>query len=274
MYNLNIMKHMPAKNRKRLVLETLKKNGGIKIAELAENLNKSRMTITRDLDELADKGLLLRVHGGAVSNISTSYEPPYYSRKGLRNEVKQAIASVANDLITEGNTLILDVGSTTRELALFLKNRKNLTVIAPSLEHAMELAINSAIKLIVTGGIVRMGEMSLVGPISESSIKEFNVDKAFIGAGGVDLKAGLTEYNTEDAQVKKYIIENCRQSIVLADSTKLGKVTLSNVISMEKIDILITDSEAEPAFIEGLEEMGVQVLITKNYKSEVYEKLA
>jgi DeoR/GlpR family transcriptional regulator of sugar metabolism len=268
------MKHMPAKNRKRLVLETLKKNGGIKIAELAENLNKSRMTITRDLDELADKGLLLRVHGGAVSNISTSYEPPYYSRKGLRNEVKQAIASVANDLITEGNTLILDVGSTTRELALFLKNRKNLTVITPSLEHAMELAINSAIKLIVTGGIVRMGEMSLVGPISESSIKEFNVDKAFIGAGGVDLKAGLTEYNTEDAQVKKYIIENCRQSIVLADSTKLGKVTLSNVISMEKIDILITDSEAEPAFIEGLEEMGVQVLITKNYKSEVYEKLA
>ena len=111
------MKQMLANNRKRLILETLKKKGGIKITELAEKLNKSRMTITRDMDELANNGLLLRVHGGAVSNISRSYEPPYFSRKGLRNEAKQAIASAANDLITEGNTLILDVGSTTRELA-------------------------------------------------------------------------------------------------------------------------------------------------------------
>ena len=267
------MKQMLANNRKRLILETLKKKGGIKITELAEKLNKSRMTITRDMDELANNGLLLRVHGGAVSNISRSYEPPYFSRKGLRNEAKQAIASAANDLITEGNTLILDVGSTTRELAHHLKSRKNLTVITPSLEHAMDLAGNSAMKLIVTGGIVRLGEMSLVGPISENSLKEFNVDKAFIGAGGVDLKAGLTEYNMEDAQVKKYIIENTRQSIVLADSTKLGSVTLSNVIPMEKIDILITDSEAEPVFIEGLEKMGVQVIIAKQFKKEVRENL-
>ena len=99
------------------------------------------------------------------------------------------------------------------------------------------------------------------------------MDKAFIGAGGVDLKAGLTEYNMEDAQVKKYIIENTRQSIVLADSTKLGSVTLSNVIPMEKIDILITDSEAEPVFIEGLEKMGVQVIIAKQFKKEVRENL-
>ena len=170
---------------------------------------------------------------------------------------------MANELITEGNSLILDVGSTTRELAQFLKKRKNLTVITPSLEHAMELAGNSLIKLIVTGGVVRVGEMSVIGPISENTIKEFNVDRAFIGAGGIDLKAGLTEYNTEDAQVKKSIIENCKQSIVLADSTKLGNVTFSKVISLEKIDILITDSEADPSFINGLESKGIKVLIAK-----------
>ena len=257
------MKHITANVRKQLILETLKKTGGIKILELAGKLSKSRMTITRDLDELAKNGLLLRVHGGAVSNISRGYEPPYFSRKGLRILAKQAIANVANKLITEGNTLILDVGSTTRELAQLLKKRKNLTVITPSLEHAMELAGNSVIKLIVTGGVVRVGEMSIIGSISENTIKEFNVDRAFIGAGGIDLKAGLTEYNTEDAQVKKSIIENCKQSIVLADSTKLGNVTFSKVISLEKIDILITDSEADPSFINGLEAKGIKVLIAK-----------
>ena len=257
------MKHITANGRKQLILETIKKTGGIKILELAGKLSKSRMTITRDLDELAKNGLLLRVHGGAVSNINRGYEPPYFSRKGLRSVAKQAIAKVANELITEGNSLILDVGSTTRELAQFLKKRKNLTVITPSLEHAMELAGNSFIKLIVTGGVVRVGEMSVIGPISENTIKEFNVDRAFIGAGGIDLKAGLTEYNTEDAQVKKSIIENCKQSIVLADSTKLGNVTFSKVISLEKIDILITDSEADPSFINGLEAKGIKVLIAK-----------
>jgi len=257
------MKHLVANSRKQFILETLKKTGGIKISELAEKLGKSRMTITRDLDELAKDGLLLRVHGGAVSNISRGYEPPYFSRKGLRTGAKQAIAKVANELITEGNTLILDVGSSTRELAQLLKKRKNLTVITPSLEHAMELAGNSLIKLIVTGGVVRVGEMSIVGPISENTINEFNVDKAFIGAGGIDLKAGLTEYNTEDAQVKKSIIENSKQSIVLADSTKLGNVTFSKVISLEQIDILITDSEADSSYINSLEEKGIKVLIAK-----------
>ena len=257
------MKQITANSRKQLILENLKKTGGIKISELAGKFGKSRMTITRDLDELATNGLLLRVHGGAVSNISRGYEPPYFSRKGLRTVAKQAIANMANELITEGNTLILDVGSSTRELAQLLKKRKNLTVITPSLEHAMELAGNSLIKLIVTGGIVRVGEMSIIGPISENTINEFNVDKAFIGAGGIDLKAGLTEYNTEDTQVKKSIIENCKQSIVLADSTKLGNVTFSKVIPLEKIDILITDSEADPSFINGLEEKGIKVLIAK-----------
>lgn len=267
------MQHMPAKNRKRLILDTLKKQGGIRITELAEHLNKSRMTITRDLDELAKNGLLLRVHGGAVSNTSTSYEPPYFSRKGFRNKAKQAIAQLANDFITEGNTLILDVGSTTSELAMLLKKRKNLTVITPSLEHAIELSVNSAIKIIVSGGIVRVGEMSLVGPISERTIKEFNVDLAFIGAGGVDLEAGLTEYNMEDAQVKKCIIENSRKSIVLADAAKLGAVTLAKVIPLKKIDILITDSEADSSIIQQIKETGVQVLFAEKNNIKFAEEV-
>ena len=227
------MKQITANSRKQLILENLKKTGGIKISELAGKFGKSRMTITRDLDELASNGLLLRVHGGAVSNISRGYEPPYFSRKGLRTVAKQAIANMANELITEGNTLILDVGSTTRELAQFLKKRKNLTVITPSLEHAMELAGNSVIKLIVTGSIVRVGEMSIIDPISENNIKEFNVDKSYIDVGKIDLDVSLTEYNAEDAQVKKSIIGNCKESIILANSRKLGNVTFSKVIRLE-----------------------------------------
>ncbi|SVD01605.1 uncharacterized protein METZ01_LOCUS354459, partial [marine metagenome] len=189
--------------------------------------------------------MLLRVHGGAVTNTSTSYEPPYFTRKGFRNRAKQTIAHLANDFIAAGNTLLLDVGSTTRELALLLKNRKNQTVITPSLEHAIELSGNSSINVIVTGGTVRVGEMSLVGPISEQTIKDFNVDLALIGAGGVDIDAGLTEFNMQDAQIKKCIIQNCSKSIVLADTEKLGKVTLAKVIPVNKIDILITDFKAD-----------------------------
>ena len=255
------MQHMPAKNRKRLILDTLKKKGGIRITELAEDLKKSRMTISRDLNELANSGLLLRVHGGAVTNTSTSYEPPYFTRRGFRNRAKQAIAHLANDFVAAGNTLLLDVGSTTRELALLLKNRKNLTVITPSLEHAIELSGNSSINVIVTGGTVRVGEMSLVGPIYEQTIKDFNVDLALIGAGGVDLDAGLTEFNMQDAQIKKCIIQNCRKSIVLADAEKLGKVTLAKVIPVNKIDILITDSKADSSILQQIKEKGVSVLV-------------
>ena len=146
---------------------------------------------------------------------------------------KQAIANMSNELITEGNTLIFDVGSTKRELAQFLKKRKNLSVITPSLEHEMELAGNSVIKLIVTGSIVRVGEMSIIDPISENNIKEFNVDKSYIDVGKIDLDVSLTEYNAEDAQVKKSIIGNCKESIILANSRKLGNVTFSKVIRLE-----------------------------------------
>ena len=140
---------------------------------------------------------------------------------------------MAHELITEGNTLILDVGSTAREFAQLLKKRKNLTVITPSPEHSMEFAGNYFIKLIVSGGIVRVGVMSIIYPISENTIKEFNVDKSYIDAGEIDLNVGLTEYNAEEAQIKKSIIGNCKESIVLANSIKLGNVTFSKVIRME-----------------------------------------
>tara|TARA_B100000315_G_scaffold74881_1_gene68571 strand:- start:348 stop:671 length:324 start_codon:yes stop_codon:yes gene_type:complete len=103
--------------------------------------------------------------------------------------------------------------------------------------------------------------MSLVGPISEQTIKDFNVDLALIGAGGVDIDAGLTEFNMQDAQIKKCIIKNCRKSIVLADAEKLGKITLAKVIPVNKIDILITDSKADFSILQKIKEKGVSVFV-------------
>jgi DeoR/GlpR family transcriptional regulator of sugar metabolism len=225
------------------------------------------MTIRRDLRELDREGLLRRVHGGAVSSLGRSYEPPYQVRTKHQTDAKRAIGEAAAKLIAEGDSVALDVGTTTLEIARRLQDKHNLTIITASLpisnEIVSNLPLNSGVRLILTGGIVRAGEFSMIGHIAEDSYRQLHVDKAFIGIGGLSIENGLTEYNLEDALVKRLLLRNAQQRIVLADSSKLGQTTFAAVGDLSMIDMVITDANASSDFVDQLYAADIQVIIAE-----------
>lgn len=251
---------LPAERRK-LILELVDTHNSVSVTELCERLDVSEMTIRRDLRLLSDEGLLKRVHGGAVSRRGRSYEPPYMVRAGANIEQKQAIARAAAALIEEGDSIALDVGTTTLELAKVVAKLSNITVVTSSLPIANILCESSDIRLIISGGVVRQQELSMTGHIAKRAYQNFWVDKAFLGIGGLDVNAGLTEYNLEDALVKQAIVDHAEKVIVIADSSKLGRTSFAWVASLASIYTLVTDWMAPPDLLDEIREHGVEVIV-------------
>lgn len=254
-------------DRRRAIVELVQESGSKTVAELCDLFNVSEMTIRRDLRDLDREGVLRRVHGGAVSNLGRSFEPPYTIRSTHYAEIKQAIGCKAAELIVDGDSLALDVGTTTLEIARALQGKQNLTIITASLPIANQvvsnLSLTSEVRLILTGGIVRSGELSMIGHIAAQSYADFHVDKAFIGVGGISVEDGLTEYNLEDAMVKKPLIQNARQRIVVADSSKIGRTTFTSIAPLSIVDVLITDSQISEQSLRSFEELGIEVLVAE-----------
>jgi DeoR/GlpR family transcriptional regulator of sugar metabolism len=253
---------MISAERRKKILELVEKRSSISVAEMCELLDVSEMTIRRDLGMLSNQGLLQRVHGGAVSRRGRSYEPPYLMRSSKNTEAKQAIGRLAASMVMDGDSLALDNGSTVLELAKFLTGKRNLTVLTACLAVANELADSPGIRLILSGGILRQEEGSLIGHIAERTFQEFRIDKAFIGIGGISLENGLTEYNLEDTLVKRNMIANAEQIIVLSDSSKLGKTRFSYVAPLSVVDVLMTDANAPQEFLEDLKTQGIEIVLT------------
>jgi DeoR family transcriptional regulator of aga operon len=250
-----------ARERRHLALEHLSENGEVKVASLSQLAGVSEMTVRRDLEALEREGLVRRVHGGAISATSRSYEPPFALRSGHHAEAKARIGWAAASLVSKGETAVLDVGTTTLELARALKEASTLTVLTPSLRVIDELAANADIRVITTGGIVRPGELSLIGDLAERAFDALHCDTAFIGVGGVDRVAGVTEFNLDDTRVKRAALDSARRCVVLADASKLGKVAFASVCPLERVDVLVTDSSASDAELASIRDAGVEVVI-------------
>jgi DeoR family transcriptional regulator, fructose operon transcriptional repressor len=262
---------MISAERRKQILELVEKRSSISVAEMCELLDVSEMTIRRDLSMLSNQGLLQRVHGGAVSRRGRSYEPPYLMRSSINVNDKHAIGEIASSLVMDGDSLALDNGSTVLELAKSLAGKRNLTVLTASLAVANVLADAPGIRLILSGGILRPEEGSLIGHIAERTFQEFRIDKAFIGVGGISLENGLTEYNLEDTLVKRNLINNAEQIIVLTDSSKLGKTRFSFVAPLSVVDVLITDNRGTDEVLQGFRNQGIEVLTTISQENNLSE---
>jgi DeoR/GlpR family transcriptional regulator of sugar metabolism len=245
--------------RRALILQLIESQGEVSVSDLSRRADVSEMTIRRDLEVLEGRGLLVRLHGRAIAPVSRSYEPPFDLRVGSASSAKQQIGALAAGLITEGETVILDVGTTTLEVARALSGRRNITVLTPSLPIANVLAEDPGIRVMVTGGVLRPGERSLVGDLAVASFREFRFDTVVLGVGGIDLAAGLTEYNLDDARVKRAALEIARRIVVVADATKLGRVAFARICPVEQVDILVTDRNAPADLVASLEDAGVEV---------------
>ncbi len=250
-------------SRQRAILSAVEAQGTVRVGELAQQFHVTEMTIRRDLSELERKELVKRIHGGGISTRGRFYEPTLTLRNTVHIQEKQQIAKAAADLIKDGDTIALDVGSTTYEVARCLTSRRNLTIITPSLLIATLFVNQPDIRLILPGGIVRPGETAMVGELSIRAFEIFHVDKLFLGVGGIDAWAGLTEYNLDDAQVKQAMLKTAKQKIAVADGSKFDHIAVVKIAPLDVLDILLTNQSPPQSLVVALEQAHVRVIIAE-----------
>jgi DeoR/GlpR family transcriptional regulator of sugar metabolism len=251
---------MEPHERQQIILERLGRVGHVRVSELIDEVSVSKMTIRRDLELLEREGLLKRMHGGATSVSPRGYEPPYALRSRVELDAKLAVARAAAALVGEGDSVIVDGGTTGLEIARALRGHGNLTVCTTSLRIAAELADDARIRLMIVGGTIRPGERSLSGELAESAFANLRFDAMFLTASGVSIADGVTEWNLDDARVKRAAIASAARIIVAADATKLDQTAFAKVCGIDRVDVLVTD-ERIPSELEGsLAERDVHVI--------------
>ena len=254
--------------RRQAILDRLKSTGESAIADLAHEFGLSEMTIRRDLETLEFEGFIRRVRGGAIPSQSRSYEPPLNTRTASEHEAKVRIGRAAAELLTNNETAIIDIGTTTLEMARAIDAKLQLTIITSSILIASELSAKPNIRTIVTGGILRKEELSLIGARAESSFLDLNCDTVFLGVAGISASKGLTEYNLDDTRVKQEAIKAASRVVVLADATKMGKVAFANVAQIQIVDILITNASPNNKIISQIKDAGIEIIHVEPIQNE------
>lgn len=253
---------MLAANRHEEIIKLLHKDRFVKVSQLGRLFNVSEETIRRDLDKLEKDGLLKKLHGGAVpvdiANVDNI--KPIKERIEENISEKSVIARLAYDLIEDGDTLILDTGSTILHLARILDD-KNVTVITNDISIAYELSQKDNINLIISGGNLRPNSYTIIGPECEKAFATFNVNKLFLSTSGIKLQQGLTTSNNTDAFIKQRMIASADKTICLADHSKFGRVALVTFADLSDLDIIVTDSAVDSSYSDALNDMGVRIII-------------
>lgn len=262
---------MLAKQRRNTIMDILRVKGTIKITEIVEQLSVSNETARRDLEMLQSENLVKRVHGGAVLLESQNSKSIYRLHRNTGYAEKQAIGKLAASLVKEGDTIMLGNGSTILEVARNLKYYKNLTVLTISLPVIMELT-NPDIKLIALGGMIDPNEYCMYGSLTYQAMEHFFVDKLFIGAGGITLDGGVTDYGL-DPIYRKVLFEHSNKTILVADSAKFGNNAFSYFCSLDDVDTVVTDKFLDADFSKGIMERNIELLLAGSSAGGSNEKL-
>jgi DeoR/GlpR family transcriptional regulator of sugar metabolism len=245
--------------RHQQIIEHVLSKKSVRVDELSDMFNVSLATIRRDLSQIEEKGLIQRVHGGAVL-IEDSEEPPILNRKYKQAEAKRRIGSAAADLVNDHETIIISSGTTTEAMVPFLTGKNGLTVITNAINVAGQLARYPHISVIVLGGWLRHSEFSMHGHITDQALQDFHADKLFHGTFGLDPEFGLTGTDMQEVQSDRKILSAAQQLIILADHTKFGVIGQIRLSPLEKVDIIITDDQTPEHYIQLLIQKGVRVI--------------
>ncbi|TCM41063.1 DeoR/GlpR family DNA-binding transcription regulator [Kribbella sp. VKM Ac-2568] len=251
---------MKSTERQRVIVERLKAVPRVGVAELVAATGASDMTIRRDLDYLAAQGVLKRVHGGAVPAMPTGIEPPFAARATAALGPKQAIARAAAEHIRDGDTIVLDSGTTALEVARLLHNR-TVTVMPLSLHVAQELVDAPGVRLLMPGGEPRPGELAMVGPLTLASLRALRFDIAVLSPCAFSIEAGMTAFDLGDAEVKQQALAVSTRAIVLADGAKWDRTALAYICPADRPDLIITDSTAPEDTRAVLAQRGVLIQV-------------
>ncbi len=238
---------MLGERRRRDICQLIEQSGYVESRQLALSLGVNVSTVRRDLEALADAGLIQRTHGGAMP--VTDGDPidvPYEVKRRERLAAKRAIAAYASTLVSGGGSLVLDSGSTTYALAQEIRARGDVTVATNDLRIAHYLAEGGGVRLLVTGGQLIDSVFTLVGPSALTNLESLQVDWAFLGADAVDPEAGVTNVNTVEVPIKQAMLAAAARKVLLADSSKFGRRALATVVGINAFDYVITDTGLAP----------------------------
>jgi DeoR family transcriptional regulator, aga operon transcriptional repressor len=242
------------------ILDRVAERGSVNVLELARQLDVSGATIRRDLQVLHQQGLLMRTHGGAMPN-RAGIERPIRYREARQHEEKGRIGAAAARLVDDGAVVGMTGGTTGTEVARALAHRRNITVVTNALNIAAELMSRPEIRLVVVGGNARHASYELVGPAAEAMVAQYHFDLAFIGTDGFTTTQGCTTHDEMEAHTDLAFIRQAGRTVVITDSTKMGRVTFARICGLDAVDDLITDTGADPATLAAVRLAGVQVTV-------------
>lgn len=246
--------------RRDSIIQIIQKNGKVRVDTLSDKFDVSSVTIRNDLDFLEKKGIVHRTHGGALLRKSVYEDPSLEEKQQLYRKEKQRIGEKAVELIKDGDSILLDSGTTAMEIAQRLNGKKNLTIMTNAINLALKLGNLESTSVMLTGGLLRKESFSLVGPEAEATISNYYFDKLFLGVDGLDINFGLTTPNPMEAQLNRIMVDRAQQVIAITDSSKFGRHSFSYICDVDVISTLITDTNMSVEFERELLRRNIDVI--------------
>jgi DeoR/GlpR family transcriptional regulator of sugar metabolism len=249
--------------RRKEIVRMLEVEQRVTVPELSQHFAVSEVTIRKDLAWLEAQGLVRRTHGGAI--LTAAGSPPsemsFDLRERLQFEEKERIGQAAASYVQDGETIALDASTTALAMAPFLRSKHDLTVVTNSVRTGLELLQAPTLSVLLLGGMLRRESYSVVGTWGRSILQQVNISKAFVGARGLTLRAGLTDVHAEEVELKRAIVEAANEVIAVLDSTKWNQVTLATFCPLERLKLIITDTQAPAQMVKQVRKLGVEVLL-------------
>jgi DeoR/GlpR family transcriptional regulator of sugar metabolism len=247
-------------DRRARIIEGLEQDGVVSVAAMCDALGVSEMTVRRDLAELETQGVLRRFHGGAALLRGRAHEPPYLMRAARGVEAKARIATRVASLIPDGESVAMSYGTTAVAVGRALAARANLTVVTPNLRVALDLASAPGVRVVMTGGVLRPGELSLWGYDAEQTFQQYFCDTAVVGAAGIDATFGMTEYHFDEVAVVQAMATGAKRVIAAVDGSKIGVIAFAHVLPATQLDVIVTSEDAPADVVQDLRDLGVEVI--------------
>jgi DeoR family transcriptional regulator of aga operon len=254
---------MLVEERRRHIVDQVEEHGRVTVEDLSQQFGISAVTIRGDLEALARAGAITRAHGGALPAAVARIDTPLPIKETRRLAEKRRIAATAVKLIGEGETIILDSGSTTLEIARRIRQRKwqSLTIITNALNIALELNGVAGVRVMMLGGMLRPSAYSLAGPDAEQALSRLTADRLFLGVDGLDPAVGVTTPDPQEAALNALMVKVARETIAVMDSTKLDQRCLSLIVPVAELHTVISDTHAPREAVASLRERGVEVML-------------
>ena len=245
------------------ILDLLAERGTVLLSDLSSTLSISPATARRDLADLADQRLIVRTHGGARL-IDSRSELPVNLRDTRFQEAKRAIAAAVADLIPRQRYAVaLSGGSTAAHVARAISGHEELTIVTNSLTIAQLVTTYPQLKVIMTGGILRPESLELVGVLAENTFNAINLGTAILGTDGITAAGGVTTHDETEARTNNAMVTHAQRVIVVADGSKIGRLALAHVATIDQVDLLVTDSSADPEALDAIRAAGVKVIVAE-----------